>query len=160
MVDLMDVAPVAREVTTHKYGKLSVYGLSFEGIISLLKNNPKLLELVQQSQSGISITPIMIMGLGEDIVAAFVATGLGYPGEQKALDICKKMNPDDMLTIITAILEETIPGGIENFSERIGRIAKSINLNKASKQVQRLKTDLVLGQKKEKPEEEKVAKAS
>jgi len=127
MVDILDIAPVIREVETHNLGTLTVTGLSISGIVSLIKSHPAILE-VFDSESDAELDIDKIILLGEDVVAAFLAAGLGHPGEEKAIAKCKLINIDDSWKIAEAILDESFPGGAINFFERVAKAFKEMDL--------------------------------
>lgn len=135
--NLLDVAIAPREVKTHKYETLKVYGLSIEGIAIIVKNRPELFEMFKNRASE-KIDFSTIVGLGADICADFLAAGLGYPGDEKAIAMCRKMNAEDQSTIGVAIFEESFPGGAVNFFERVVGAAKSINLVQASAKLEKV----------------------
>lgn len=131
--NLVDIAPQPREVETHKYGKLNVYGLSMAGIAHIIKNHPDIFK-VMDGAGKVQMDFNAVIALGEDVVADFLAAGLGSPGDHKAVEMCKNMNPEDAMTIGTAILEETFPGGATNFIQKIAAKFKDANLtDQASK---------------------------
>ena len=144
--NLLDVAVVPFEAKTHKYGTLKVYGLSIQGIAHIIKNHPDLFEVFDGAGSlNMEFKDIMVLGV--DVCAEFLAAGLGYAGEEKAVQMCKDMNAEDAMTVGTAIFNESFPGGATNFFERVAEVAKSTNLLQPSK---------VMG--KSKPLEKKKAK--
>lgn len=137
--NLLDVAIVPREVKTHKFDTLKVYGLSIDGIASIVKNRPELFEMFKNRASE-KIDFSTVVALGADVCADFLAAGLGYPGDEKAIAMCRKMNAEDQSTIGVAIFEESFPGGAVNFFERVVGAAKSINLVQASAKIEKAVT--------------------
>lgn len=147
--NLADIAPQPLEVETHKYGKVNVYGLSMAGIAHIIKNHPDIFKIMDGA-GNMKMDFNAIIDLGEDVVADFLAYGLtgDYKNSdelQKHIKICKTMNPEDAMTIGTAILEETFPGGATNFIQKMAAKMKEANL---SDQVSKLQ------QKAQEPEKE------
>lgn len=130
--NLADIAPQPREVPTHKYGKVNVYGLSMAGIAHIVKNHPDIFKIMDGA-GNLKMDFNAIIDLGEDVVADFLAYGL--TGEyrdaeklHKTVAMCRDMNPEDAMTIGTAILEETFPGGATNFIQKMVAKMKEANL--------------------------------
>lgn len=126
MASILDVAPVVRSVKTAKYGDLEVNGLSLEGIVSLAKEHPALIDIFKAEDTKMTLD--QILSLGMEIVASFLAAGLGYPGNKPAKDKCRKMNAQDAFDIGQAIIEESFPGGAESFFEKVTAAANSVGL--------------------------------
>lgn len=121
MPTILDTAPVPKVVKTHKYGDLDVTGLSFSGIVHIVKNHPEIFAFFDGAgQEAIANMDIQaLMDLGEDVVVQFLAAGLGFPGNPEVIEKCKGMNTPDMWTISRAILEESFPGGAVNFFKTV-----------------------------------------
>jgi len=134
MADLLDIAPTPRVVKTARGDELNVYGISVEGLAQIIKKHPHIFQAFDDSgKAKIGIEQIIEMGI--DVLADFLACGLGYserePNYKQAFEICKKMNPEDAWTLGHAILEESFPGGAENFFVRVTEAAKSANILKS-----------------------------
>lgn len=123
MTNILDVVIAPRKVKTNKLGELDVYGLSIEGLVILLKAQPKLLDLFQGNKLTLDVEQILALGL--DVAGGFMAAGLGHPGDDKVIAKCRAFNPEDAMLIASAILEETFPGGAENFFKKISAMATS-----------------------------------
>lgn len=137
MADLLDIAPTPRVVKTSKGQDVNVYGMSVEGLAFIIKKHPQLFEAFDETgKTQIGMEQIIEMGV--DVLADFLVYGLGYsqkdPDYDKAFAICKRMNPEDAWNIGQAILEESFPGGAENFFVRVAEAAKSANILKAAPQ--------------------------
>jgi len=120
MANLLDISVSIRSVPTKKYGDISVPGLTLDGIAHLVRSHPELVDLFNQEED----LPIdKIIDLGTGIFADFLAAGLGYAGDEKAISMCKGMNPEDSLDIAVAILEESFPGGPKSFFDKVAQAA-------------------------------------
>lgn len=117
MANILDAAPVVRTVKTHRYGTLEVTGLTIEGLVYIVKAHPKLLEMFKGEKLSLDFQAILDLGL--EVVASFLAAGLGHPGNEKALAKCRSLNAEDAWSLGTAIVEESFPGGATNFFERM-----------------------------------------
>jgi len=131
-VNILDVAPNPRIVATHKYGDLEVTGLSIGGIVHLIKSHPELFKMFNTDGEQVMDLENM-MDLGEEIVASFLAAGLGHPGNKEVIETCKAMNPEDSWEVAQAIIEESFPGGATNFFKRVTEAAKKANVIQVSK---------------------------
>lgn len=141
MTKFLDVVPEPRRVKTHKYGEVEVTGLTISGIAFLLKRHPELFSLFKEGQKTGNFDMQKVIDLGLEVVADFLASGLGYPGDEEAVKRCRDMNPDDTWTIGEAIIEESFPGGAANFFEKVAKAAQEKNLIQASR-VQQVKQEL------------------
>ena len=126
MADLLDVVIVPRKVVTKQLGELDVTGLTLEGIAGLIKNHPEVVEMFV-SRKDFNIQSVIDMGV--EVLASFLAAGLGHPGDDKARKLCRGMNAEDAFTIGEAILEESFPGGVLNFIERVTKVAQGMGVS-------------------------------
>lgn len=125
MVGLLDVAPSVRTLKT-SLGEIEVPGISMIGIVSILKDHPELIAVLQ-GEGDVELATIM--DLGADVTASFFAAGLGYPGDVKAKEMVKtRLKPEDTLEIGIAIWEETFPKGVKGFLERLNQAMKLAGL--------------------------------
>lgn len=122
MATIMDAVYVPRNVQTKKYGELEVTGISIEGIVSLIKEHPRLIELFKGESMTIQIKDIL--DLGVDVASSFLAAGLGAPGNKEAIQKCRTMNPEDAWDIGQAILDESFPGGAANFFQKVASLSE------------------------------------
>ena len=122
MANLLDIAVSLRHIKTQRYGEVAIHGLSIEGIAHLIKNHPELVEIFDDG--GKDFTADYIITLGVDVLANFLAAGLGYPGNPEAVERCKDMNAEDAFNIGQAILEESFPGGAKSFFEKVAQAAR------------------------------------
>ena len=125
MTSLLDIAPSKRTVSV-SFGELDVPGISILAMVTILKKHPQLLELLQKGEMDIDLN--VILDLGADVAASFLAAGLGYPGDDEAEARCKNFKPEDALDIGQAILEETFPKGAKSFLEKITKAMSSISM--------------------------------
>ena len=123
MANLLDVADVPKKVKTHKFGELNVHGLSIKGLALLIKNHPELFEIFD-AKGELKFEMQQIIDLGVEVLSEFLAAGLGYPGNEEAIERCGKMNAEDAWTIGQAIFEESFPGGATNFFVKVSEAAK------------------------------------
>ncbi len=79
MVGLLDIAETVGSVTVNGQ-KVSVEGISFAGVAKLLERFPILVNLLTQK----TVTAADLLSSGPDAVAAMIAAGCGYPGDEKA----------------------------------------------------------------------------
>lgn len=132
MADLLDIEPTPAVVKTKEYGDVNVHGLSISGLAGLVKQHPELFQLFN-GEGNITLGMDELTDLGVEVVASFLAAGLGYePNNPKALERCKKMNPEDAFDIGTAIFDKSFPGGAANFFERVVAATKQVKSLQAS----------------------------
>ena len=128
MVGLLDIAPANRIVTT-SLGDISVPGLTINALVTIAKKHPELVQLLQQGELNLSFDQIADLGL--DVMATFLAAGLGYPGDPAAEQRCKDLKAEDALDLGNAIIEESFPNGAKSFFDKITKAlsAAGVNLN-------------------------------
>lgn len=105
------------------FGELNVPGLSINAIISIIKRHPEIIKIIQEEKADVDFQKILDLGL--DVVASFLAAGLGYPGDEKAEERCKNFKPDDAFDIGVAILDESFPNGVKSFLDKTSTLMTS-----------------------------------
>lgn len=141
MANFLDVVDVPKTITTNKYGDLNIHGLSVEGMAYLIKKHPQLFAIFD-AKGDMKLDTNTIIDLGVEVLADFLASGLGCADDVEAVKRCRSMNAEDAWDIGEAIIEESFPGGASSFFVRVVE---------ASKKAKFLKQGSSLPQK-EKPE--------
>jgi hypothetical protein len=59
------------------------------------------------------------MTMGGDAVAAIIAAGCGYPGDEQAEAVAGKLAIDAQADLIAAIVHLTLPAGLGPFVEKL-----------------------------------------
>ena len=59
------------------------------------------------------------MAIGGDAVAAIIAAGCGYPGDEKAEVVAGQLSLDAQADLLASILRLTLPKGIGPFVEKL-----------------------------------------
>ena len=114
MVGLIDVAP--RTETIEAQGaSVTVHGISAKGVAHLLGRFPELRMLM----TGQEVQTEQLMTMGGDAVAAIIAAGCGYPGDEKAEIIAGRLSIDAQADLLAAILRLTLPGGLGPFVDKL-----------------------------------------
>lgn len=124
MASLLDIVPPAAEVVVG--GRtITVHGVSAGGIASLLARFPRLRDLL----SGSDVESADLMSLGGEIVAAIIAAGCGFPGNADAERVASLLPLGQQADVLSAIIEQTMPGGSGPLVEQISRLAGALGLN-------------------------------
>jgi hypothetical protein len=117
MVGLIDIAP--RTETVEVQGaSVAVHGISAKGVASLLGRFPELRRLM----SGQEVEAEQLMQMGGDAVAAIIAAGCGYPGDEKAEAVAGRLAIDAQADLLAAILRLTLPVGLGPFVDKLNRL--------------------------------------
>src|SRR4029079_15293505 len=98
MVGLIDIAPKNEPVEVQG-ASVTVNGVSAKGIAYLLGRFPDLRKLM----TGQDVEPTQLMTVGGDAVAAIIAAGCGYPGDEKAEAVACKLAIDAQADLLAAI---------------------------------------------------------
>jgi hypothetical protein len=114
MVGLIDIAPVV-EIVDVQGASVAVHGVSAKGIAHLLGRFPALRMLM----TGQQVETEQLMTMGGDAVAAIIAAGCGYPGDEAAEAVAGKLSLDAQADLLAAILRLTLPRGIGPFVEKL-----------------------------------------
>jgi hypothetical protein len=114
MVGLIDIAPNVETVDVQ--GKsVTVHGVSAKGVAHLLGRFPELRMLM----TGQDVETAKLMTMGGDAVAAIIAAGCGYPGDEKAETVAGRLSIDAQADLLAAILRLTLPVGLGPFVEKL-----------------------------------------
>jgi hypothetical protein len=128
MVGLLDIAPIG--VTVDVEGqKLTVTGISAEGIAHLLQEYPAALNLRNLISSDESDAGLVakLLSLGPGLVASVIAAGCGYPGNTDAIKKASGLPLTAQADLLDAILRKTLTRGLIPFAERLNSIAITLS---------------------------------
>jgi hypothetical protein len=114
MVGLIDIAPHIETIEVQG-APVAVHGISAKGLATLLGRFPELRKLM----SGQEVQAEELMTMGGDAIAAIIAAGCGYPGDEKAEAVAGKLAIDTQADLIGAILRLTLPAGLGPFVEKL-----------------------------------------
>ena len=114
MVGLIDLAPRTEAVDVDD-ACVAVHGISAKGVAHLLGRFPELRKLM----SGQEVETGQLMAMGGDAVAAIIAAGCGYPGDEKAEAVAAKLAIDAQADLLAAIVRLTLPAGLGPFVEKL-----------------------------------------
>ena len=114
MVGLIDIAPKGETVEVQG-ASVAVHGISAKGIAHLLGRFPDLRKLM----TGQQVEAQQLMAMGGDAVAAIIAAGCGYPGDEKAESVADKLAIDAQADLLAAIVRLTLPVGLGPFVEKL-----------------------------------------
>ena len=89
MVGLIDIAPGVETVGVQG-ALVEVHGVSANGLALLLGRFPDLRKLM----TGLEVETGQLMAIGGEAVAAIIAAGCGYPGDEKAEAVASKLSLD------------------------------------------------------------------
>lgn len=116
MVSLVDLAPSTRTVPVG--GKdLSVFGVSAEGIASLMGDFPELQKLFQGGT--FKFDAATIQKVAPKAIAAIIAAGCDAPGNPDAIKVASRLPVGDQLAVLAVVIELTMPQGIGPFMEAL-----------------------------------------
>lgn len=131
MTSLLDITPNVRVVVT-SMGEVTVPGLSMTALVYVLKKHPEVLSLMQGKGTE-ELTYEKLIDLGMDVCSSLLAAGLGYPGNDQAIERCKALKPQDAFDLGKAVLEESFPQGAQSFlvkvTEAMNGVAKIAEQN-------------------------------
>jgi hypothetical protein len=114
MVGLIDIAPRTETVVVQGT-PVPVHGISAKGLAYLLGRFPELRKLM----TGQEVEIEQLMAMGGDAVAAIIAAGCGYPGDQHAEEVAAKLTIEAQIDLLSAVLRLTLPGGFGPFVEKL-----------------------------------------
>jgi hypothetical protein len=123
MVGLLDIAPTGVSVDVEGQ-KVTVTGISAEGIAHLLQEYPAALNLRNLIPSDESDAGLVakLLSLGPTVVASIIAAGCGYPGNQEAIKLASGFPMTAQADLLDAIVRKTLPRGLIPFAERLNSI--------------------------------------
>lgn len=114
MVGLIDIAPKVETIDVQGM-PVAVHGVSAKGLAILLGRFPELRKLM----GGQEVEAEQLMAMGGDAIAAIIAAGCGYPGDEKAEAVAERLAIDLQADLIAAILRLTLPAGLGPFVEKL-----------------------------------------
>jgi hypothetical protein len=114
MVGLIDIAPRTEAVEVQG-ASVAVHGVSARGVANLLGRFPELRMLM----TGRTVDADRLMAVGGDAVAAIIAAGCGYPGDEKAEAVAGSLGIDAQADLLAAILRLTLPAGFGPFVDKL-----------------------------------------
>jgi hypothetical protein len=114
MVGLIDIAPRTETVDVQGV-EVAVHGISAKGLAYLLGRFPELRQLM----TGQAVDIEQLMSVGGDAVAAIIAAGCGYPGDEKAEAVAATLALDAQADLLAAIVRLTLPAGLGPFVEKL-----------------------------------------
>lgn len=124
MVGLIDIAPATE--TIEAQGKpVTVHGVSAKGLAHLLARFPELRKLM----TGQDVQANQLLTTGGDAVAAIIAAGCGYRGDNAAEAIAGDLSLDIQADLLAAILRLTLPRGIGPFVEKLTGLASILGVD-------------------------------
>ena len=126
MVGLIDIAP-AIETVDVQGTSVTVHGVSAKGLASLLGRFPELRMLM----TGQEVQTEQLMAMGGDAVAAVIAAGCGYPGDETAETVAGKLSLDAQADLLAAILRLTLPKGVGPFVEKLTALGSILGTDAA-----------------------------
>jgi hypothetical protein len=114
MVGLIDIAP-RTEMVDIEGASVEVHGVSASGLALLLRRFPDLRKLL----TGLEVETTQLMTVGGEAVAAIIAAGCGYPGDEKAESVAANLSLDAQADFLGAILRLTLPKGLGPFVAKL-----------------------------------------
>lgn len=117
MAGLVDIAPSVEHVTVGA-AKVPVYGVSAKGIALLLARFPELRELMSGREVGID----KLLDMGGDAVAAIIAAGCGFPGDEAQEAAAERLPVELQADLLAPILRLTMPNGVGPFVEKLAAL--------------------------------------
>ena len=126
MVGLIDIAPNV-ETVDMQGTSVTVHGVSAKGLAHLLGRFPELRMLM----TGQEVEAPALMAMGGDAVAAIIAAGCGYPGDEQAETVAGKLSLDAQADLLAAILRLTLPKGIGPFVEKLTALGGNLEADAA-----------------------------
>jgi enoyl-CoA hydratase/carnithine racemase len=126
MVGLIDIAPLVETVDVQG-SPVTVHGVSARGLASLLGRFPELRMLM----TGQEVQAEQLIAMGGDAVAAIVAAGCGYPGDEAAETVAGKLSLDSQADLLATILRLTLPKGVGPFVEKLTALGSILDADGA-----------------------------
>jgi hypothetical protein len=127
MVGLIDIAPRTEPVEVAG-AAVEVHGVSASGLAHLLSRFPDLRKLM----TGIEVDANQLLAVGGDAVAAIIAAGCGYPGDEKAEAVAARLSIDVQADFLAAILRLTLPKGLGPFVAKLTALGGILDVDARS----------------------------
>jgi hypothetical protein len=130
MKSFLDIAAPPASVMI-RGDQVAVPGISAAGLAVLVARFEGIRKLVLGGE--FAIEPQAIVESGPEAIAAFIAAGMGLPGDAKAEEIAFALPLTDQLEIIGKILEVTMPeGGPKKLQARVEDLLTRAGLRSTS----------------------------
>ncbi|KLK91424.1 hypothetical protein AA309_20225 [Microvirga vignae] len=127
MSGLLAIAPVNETVTVQGV-KIHVYGVSLEGAADLLNRFPELRALF----TGRDVPVADLAAKAPAAVAAIIAAGIGYPGDEEQEHAARRLPLEAQLDLLAPILKLTLPNGVSAFAEKLKALMGSVTVTDGS----------------------------
>lgn len=114
MASLLEIANAPRQVEIRGV-KVDVYGISGETLAILMVRFPE----VGKMLSGLQVDDNALAKLAPKALAACIAAGTGFAGDDKAEQAAAKLGVGEQLELIDEIMRLTFPRGIGPFVEKL-----------------------------------------
>nr|WP_133065589.1 hypothetical protein [Niveispirillum lacus] len=98
---------------------MAVTGVSAAGLATLLHRFPALLAAL----GGGNMSAETLAEAAPEALAAVIAAGTGSPGDSKAEAVAATLSASEQLDLLSAIIAETMPQGVEDFVRRLESLA-------------------------------------
>ena len=127
MVGLVDIAPRTETVDVGG-AAVEVRGVSASGLALLLGRYPDLRKLM----TGLEVETTQLMTVGGEAIAAIIAAGCGYPGDEQAEAVAAKLSLDAQADFLAAILRLTLPKGLGPFVAKLTALSGILDVDARS----------------------------
>lgn len=117
MAQLIDLVAQTEKVRVGD-ADLTVKGVSAAGVAVILARFPEIRALM----SGREVEVEQLMAVGGEAVAAVIAAGCGFPGDEQAEAVAGSLSVDAQIDILEAIMRLTMPKGIGPFVEKLAAL--------------------------------------
>jgi hypothetical protein len=130
MKSFLDIAAPPASVII-RGDQVAVPGISAAGLAVLVGRFEGIRKLVLGGT--FALDPQAIVENGPEAVAAFIAAGMGFPGEEKAEDLAYALPLTDQLELVGKIVEVTMPeGGPKKLQARLEELLTRAGLRSMS----------------------------
>lgn len=119
MPGLLDLAPSQKTVTIGTTA-VPVKGVSAKGIVYIMGRFPEARMLM--TGKAVDVTPESLMKLAPEALAAIIAAGLGFPGDEAQEDAAAALPLEAQVDLIEAIAAVTMPKGVAPFVDRLTKL--------------------------------------
>jgi hypothetical protein len=126
MVGLLDIAPIPERVDIGGQ-PIDVSGVSVEGIAHLLQRFPQFAQLQNLMGGGEKDLAAVLFSLGPQVIAAIIAAGCGYPGNDDAIKRALNLDLQAQADLLDAVLRKTLTKGLDPFLERLNSIKATLS---------------------------------
>lgn len=118
MVGLLDIAKVSKTVQV-RGTDVPITGIKLQQFVDLLAKHIDIGAAIGGSnfQTGMNLVK-----LGPKVLGAVIATGIGFPDDDKQTQAAADLLPGEQLDLILAICEVSLSGDIRPFAEKLNRL--------------------------------------